>query len=309
MLPLVTVITPAFNRAAYLEETIESVLGQDYPAIEYIVIDDGSTDETPAVLRKYEGRVRAFRQPNMGEVNAINRGLTLASGDIIGVLSSDDPLRLGAIPALVDALARCPEAVVAYADYEVIGPSGGLIAQVPLQDYSILTMLAGYRSAITEFASGTLFRRSLLTSIGERDPSLKYAHDLDFWLRAALVGKFVHVRQFLTTHRTHPGNQGVLVCGDRFGDEVVRTVEKLFERKDLPKEVTRLRSTAYANAHELAVSYCGRSRWEQARHYALAFRYQPVRWTRRLLRYLYHSLRRRAGGPRPVPSQRGPKEV
>ena len=86
-LPLVTVITPAYNRASYLVETIESVLGQDYPRLEYIVLDDGSTDNTREVLGKYEGRIIWETHPNMGETRTVNKGFGLARGEIVVVVT------------------------------------------------------------------------------------------------------------------------------------------------------------------------------------------------------------------------------
>lgn len=332
--PLVTIITPTYNRAAYLEETIESVLSQGYPALEYIVIDDGSTDDTQALLGKYAGRIRSFHHPNQGEVKTINRGLGMATGEIVGIVSSDDPLLPGAISKSVAALLQHPEAVVVYSDWRVIGPASETVQDIALPDYSIKNMLEVFQTAIT---SGAFFKRRLLETVGLRDPSLRYAHDLDFWLRAALRGEFVHLREVLTTHREHPGCQYHAVQGKRYADEIVRCAAKLFEHGGLPVEVARLRATALGNAHGLAASYCGSSRWARARHHLLAFRYQPVKRSGRFLRYLrqvpgrvfwgaasfifprlpgglkkltralYHGVRRAGSGPaEPSSSQRAP---
>jgi glycosyltransferase involved in cell wall biosynthesis len=334
--PLVTVITPTFNRTSYLEETIESVLSQGYPALDYIVIDDGSTDDTQALLSKYAGRIRSFHHPNQGEVNAINRGLALATGEILGIVSSDDPLLPGAIWQCVTALQEDSDAVVVYSDWRVIGPASESVQDVALPDYDIQNMLRVFQTAIT---SGAFFRRSLLEAIGPRDSSLRYAHDLDFWLRAALYGDFVHVRQVLTTHREHPGCQYHSAQGKRYADEIVRTVDKLFKQRNLPAAVARLRATALGNAHGLAALYCGSSRWVRAQHLTLAFCYQPMKRSRQLVRYLncissrlfwrtasslYHRMpgalqraaravycglrRGRAKAPQPTSSQRGPSE-
>jgi glycosyltransferase involved in cell wall biosynthesis len=281
--PLVTVITPTYNRASYLEETIESVLSQGYPALDYIVIDDGSTDDTQALLSKYAGRIRSFHHPNQGEVNTINRGLGLATGEIVGIVSSDDPLLPGAISKSVAALLQHPEAVVVYSDWRVIGPASENLQDIALPNYDITQMLGVFQTAIT---SGAFFRRSLLDSIGLRDPSLKYAHDLDFWLRAALRGEFVHVRQVLTTHREHPGCQYHAAQGKRYADEIVRVVEKVYAQHDLPRGIERLRATAYSNAHALAASYCGGAFWQRTKHHALAVMYRPLRRSKHLIRLL-----------------------
>jgi glycosyltransferase involved in cell wall biosynthesis len=94
---LVTIITPAYNRANYLDETIQSILNQDYPNLEYIVLDDGSKDNTVEVLKKYRGRIIWETHPNIGETRTVNKGLSMAHGDIIGIVNSDDPLLPGAV--------------------------------------------------------------------------------------------------------------------------------------------------------------------------------------------------------------------
>ena len=281
--PRVTVITPTYNRASYLEETIESVLSQGYPALDYIVIDDGSTDDTQALLSKYAGRIRSFHHANQGEVNTINRGLGLAAGEIVGIVSSDDPLLPGAIAQSVAALQKHPQAVVVYSDWRVIGPASESLQDIALANYDITQMLGVFQTAIT---SGAFFRRSLLDSIGLRDPSLRYAHDLDFWLRAAVRGEFVHVRQVLTTHREHPGCQYHAAQGRQYANEIVRVVQKVYAEGDLPSGVKRLRATAYSNAHALAASYCGGDFWERTKHHALAVMYHPLRRSRHLIRML-----------------------
>ena len=101
-LPLVSIVTPTYNQAEYLAETIESVLAQDYPNIEYIVLDDGSTDSTPEVLNRYSGRVRWERHDNMGQARTLNKGWAMSRGEFIGYLSSDDLLLPDAISKLVE---------------------------------------------------------------------------------------------------------------------------------------------------------------------------------------------------------------
>jgi len=101
VLPLVTVVTPVYNREDYLEEVILSVLGQDYPNIEFIVLDDGSTDGTLQVIWKYRERLRWESHANMGQTRTVNKGFSMAKGEIVGVVNSDDPLLPGAIREIV----------------------------------------------------------------------------------------------------------------------------------------------------------------------------------------------------------------
>src|SRR5439155_19151445 len=112
-LPLVSIVTPAYNQAEYLPETIESVLAQDYPNIEYIVLDDGSTDDTSKVLERYTGRLRWERHENIGQSRSLNKGWSMSRGDLLGYISSDDRLKKDCISRLVAALQAQREAVVA----------------------------------------------------------------------------------------------------------------------------------------------------------------------------------------------------
>src|SRR3954467_14632031 len=106
--PLVSIVTPSFNQGRFLGRTIDSVLGQDYPHVEYLVVDGGSTDESLAVLRGYGDRVRWLSEPDRGQSDAINKGLAQSRGDIVAYLNSDDVLWPGAIRTVVDHLQRRP---------------------------------------------------------------------------------------------------------------------------------------------------------------------------------------------------------
>src|SRR5579859_3606703 len=114
--PLVTIVTPCLNSARFLEQTIHSVLEQDYPRIEYIVMDGGSTDATLDILRKYESKLRWESQPDSGAADAVNRGFALGAGEILGFLNADDVYHAGAVSAAVRHLRENPEAAAVYGD-------------------------------------------------------------------------------------------------------------------------------------------------------------------------------------------------
>src|SRR6185436_16378340 len=122
--PLVSIVTPTYNQAEFLAATLDSMLGQDYPNIEYIVLDDGSTDNTPEVLARYNGRVNWERQANMGQSRTLNKAWAQARGEYLGYLSSDDLLLPHAISTLVKTLQSQPDAVVAYCDFDLIDGNG-----------------------------------------------------------------------------------------------------------------------------------------------------------------------------------------
>src|SRR5436190_23075123 len=120
--PIVSVITPTYNQAAFLRDTIESVLSQDYPAIEYQIIDDGSTDETPRILKEYEGRAWIERHENRGQTPTINKGWERATGEILTWLNSDDTFLPGAVTTAVEYLKTHPDVGIVFADTSFTNP-------------------------------------------------------------------------------------------------------------------------------------------------------------------------------------------
>jgi glycosyltransferase involved in cell wall biosynthesis len=114
--PLVTIVTPSYNMGAFLSETIDSVLSQDYPRIEYLVMDGGSTDGTVGILRRYGNRLRYLSAPDHGAADAINRGCESSQGSIFAWLNADDRYLPGAVSAAVRQLMAAPGVAVAYGE-------------------------------------------------------------------------------------------------------------------------------------------------------------------------------------------------
>src|SRR5438128_8552250 len=123
-LPLVSIVTPSYNQGRFIEDTIRSVLAQDYPNLEYIVVDGGSTDHTLDVLRRYEGRLRWVSEPDRGQSEAINKGFRMARGEIVSWLNSDDTYVPGAIGKAVAHLGARPEVVMVYGEGYLLDEGG-----------------------------------------------------------------------------------------------------------------------------------------------------------------------------------------
>ncbi|MCC6611324.1 MAG: glycosyltransferase [Burkholderiales bacterium] len=231
----VSVITPTYNRADLLAETIESVLNQDYPHIEYLVLDDGSNDDTAAVLARYGARIRTEFHPNMGETRTVNKGFEMVTGDIVCVVSSDDPLLPGAVSEVVAAFRDRPDAVAVYPDWVSIDENGKVIHEERLADYGIGNMLLELNWGI---GPGAFFRRDALRSIGPRNPRYTYCGDMEFWLRIAQHGPLVHVPKFLATHRVHEGSASVSARGAKMAHEWYQVFRSTLQLTTLPVEVT-----------------------------------------------------------------------
>src|SRR5512136_1965980 len=130
--PLVTVITPSFNQAQFLEATILSVLNQDYPKLEYFVMDGGSTDGSLEIIKKYESRLTGWvSEKDHGQTDAINKGFSRARGDILAWLNSDDTYEINAVREAVAYLRERPEIGLVYGDANFIDESGRIIGRFP----------------------------------------------------------------------------------------------------------------------------------------------------------------------------------
>lgn len=274
--PLVSVITPAYNRADYLEEVIQSVLAQDYPNIEYIVLDDGSTDGTAAIIDRHRGQIRAETHTNMGETQTVNRGFALASGAIVGVINSDDPLLPGAISKSVETFAADPRLIVTYPDWNMIDAHGTLIRTVRPPDYDYVDMLRWHHCLP---GPGAFFRKEVADRLGGRDARFRYIADFDFWLRAGLIGPFAHIPEVLATFRNHPSGASSASRGRRMAQEHLDLVRKIYALPDLPAPARAVRREAFSSAYYVggAVS-SSRSSMLKKKLYVQAMLYRPTKY-------------------------------
>jgi glycosyltransferase involved in cell wall biosynthesis len=244
--PLVSIVVPAYNLGHYLAATIDSILAQDYPRVEAIVIDDGSTDHTREVLERYTGRVRWESQPNAGQVAAMNRAFAMARGEILSWIGADDLLLPDAVGVSVRALAAHPEVVMTYCDFNQIDPGGRIIRRVRRPDFSYREMVV---QVICPPGPGAFFRRSAWQATGPWDPSLKIMLDYDYWLRLGLHGPFLRIPRVLAHYRIHPGQETFSRMDANKAAEPVRVIERLYELRDLPADLPPLKSRALGNAH------------------------------------------------------------
>lgn len=182
-LPLVTIVTPSFNQAEYLEETIQSVLGQDYPRIEYIVMDGGSTDGSVDVIQKYQSRLAFWvSEQDKGQTDAINKGFNRAKGDILAWINSDDTYNPKAVGEAVLYLMENPDVAMVYADCDFIDGQGRVIGKFASRQTDYKKLRQGY----VHIPQQTMFFRSKYwKEVGPLDPSFYFAMDYDLWVRIA----------------------------------------------------------------------------------------------------------------------------
>jgi hypothetical protein len=203
-MPLVSIVTPSFNQGRFLRRTIASVLGQDYPHIEYVVIDGGSTDDSVAALRSYGDRIRWVSEPDRGQSDAINKGFARCQGVIRAYLNSDDVLWPGAVRTVVDHFERHPEWDLVYGNAYHIDADDRILERYPTARYDCGRLLQN--CFICQPAA--FWRTAVAERVGEFDAGLHYAMDLDYWLRIdRAAGRLVHVPEVLACSRAHPATK------------------------------------------------------------------------------------------------------
>ncbi len=189
--PLVSIITPSFNQAAFLEQTMRSVLEQDYQPLEYIVIDGGSTDGSVEIIRKYADRLAYWvSEKDRGQTDAINKGFAVARGEILAWLNSDDTYNTGAVSAAVDYLQEHPNVGVVYSDLDFISESGSVIGRFPAAQTDLAKLRRGY---VHVPQPASFFRMELWRRVGPLDPSFFFAMDYDLWVRLAGVSQLQYL--------------------------------------------------------------------------------------------------------------------
>ena len=198
--PLVTVVTPSFNHGRFIRETIESVLTQSHPRIEYLVMDGGSRDETVAILESYGDRLSWVSEPDGGQTQAINKGWRRARGTIVAYLNSDDTYLPGAIEKAVAGLRAHPEAGAVYGEGYHVDEAGRVIERYPTEPFDLTRL--GQTCFICQ---PTVFlRRDVVEGLGYLDESRRYCMDYDLWIRLAHVSRFAYLPEYLANTRMHP---------------------------------------------------------------------------------------------------------
>jgi glycosyltransferase involved in cell wall biosynthesis len=234
-LPQVSVVVPVYNQEGYIRECVESALGQDYEPLEVLVVDDGSTDRTSAILKSFGPRIRYIRQENRGAAAALNHGLRLARGTLVGWLSGDDLYLPGKITAQVQAFQADPSLGLVYTDWVMIGASGQEVQTVraprPPAERFVRELLKG------NFINGSsvLIKKQCLEKAGYFDETLAADVDGDMWFRLLKHGtRFGHVAQPLLKYRRHPSNLSHRYrLMQAYKDQVRAKVVEAFSREEL----------------------------------------------------------------------------
>ena len=249
-LPLVSIVTPSLNQAPFLEETILSVLGQDYSNLEYIVIDGGSTDGSVDIIRKYECWLAYWvSEPDRGQTHALIKGFAQARGTLLSWLCADDVLEASMVRISVDYHRRHPDVGLTYGDRLRIDAKGNVYG---VQRYP------GFRPWYLAWGFGipqetTLFGRQVYEAVGGLDEGLQMAMDFDLWCKISRKAETRHIPAYLGRFRAHATNKSTIFT---------REVERSAFAEGFPAEHARVYQRHFCRQPSLARRRLGKPIWQ-----------------------------------------------
>jgi glycosyltransferase involved in cell wall biosynthesis len=273
MQPLVSIVTPSYNQARFLEATLRSVLEQDYPAIEYLVVDGASTDGSVDIIRRYASRLAWWvSEKDSGQSEAINKGLQRAKGHIVGWLNSDDLYLPGAVSAAVAAFNAHPSAGLVYGDAVAIDARGNRFNLMRARQYTLTDLMAF--NIICQPAA--FMRRSVLEQVNYLNPAYHLLMDNLLWMDMAQVAPIVYIPQTWAAARYHDQAKN-RTRGAAYGREARVLIADLSSRAEFAPIISRDESRILAGVERFDAFYltdAGHA-WNALRAYARSFRFHP----------------------------------
>jgi glycosyltransferase involved in cell wall biosynthesis len=248
---LVSIITPSYNQAQYLEQTMLSVLNQDYPRIEYIVVDGASSDGSVEIIKKYADQLAYWEsQKDNGQADAINKGFAHATGEIVAWLNSDDYYLPGTINKAVKVFEENPDAVLVYGNMLAVDESGATFntltyKQLTLEDLLCFQIIG---------QPAVFMRRSALQKTNGLNPAFHFLLDHLLWIQIVKQGRFLCVNQTWAAARYHAEAKNVARASE-FGREAFRILEVIAQDKDLAASLLKIDHRAHASAFRVDARY------------------------------------------------------
>ena len=262
--PLVSIVTPSYDQAPFLEETIRSVLEQDYEPIEYVVVDDGSTDGSAEIVRRYEDRLAWWtRQENAGQVAALNCGFARTTGAYMGYLNSDDTLLPGAVSRMAEELERDPGLWLVYGDALYTDERSRRTGYLPSREFDVVQMVRRADNHVVQ--PSTLWRREAWDRFGPLNEDGWYFFDFEFFLRFP-PERVRRIPEPLSTYRIHSEAKSTGAAASRLARDHARLAEAGALTEAAPAVANEGRSSAYLLGAEFAYEGLDLAR---ARRYAL----------------------------------------
>lgn len=272
-LPRVTIITPSYNQAEFLEQTIQSVLAQDGIELEYMIADGGSSDGSVEIIRRYADRLAWWvSEKDRGQADAINKGFARASGEFVAWLNSDDLLEPGAIAAAVEVFRRHPDAGLVYGDVLSINAAGQPINLMKFKPYALQDLMA-FR-IISQ--PGVLMRRAVLEAAGPLDVRFHFMLDHQLWLRMVQLAGMQYLPRRQARARFHAGAKN-LAQAPKFGEETLKVAAWMEEQPGLADRMKTVRREVWAGAYQINGWYLveGGRPLDALKSYARSLGYAP----------------------------------
>jgi len=232
--PKVSIVTPSYNQGKFLERTILSVLNQNYPNLEYIIIDGGSKDGSVEIIKKYEKYLTYWvSEQDKGQAHALKKGFDISTGEIMGWLNSDDTLLPGTISKIVNLFTLEAEASVIYGSINLVDEEDNILARRDRSGKKFSFSVILFESSLPQPA--TFWRREIYIESGGIDSGFQFCMDLDLWIKFWLSsGKFLRANNVLANFRLHPSSKSLTM------DEI-RKKERLFViERTLGREISPL---------------------------------------------------------------------
>ena len=281
----ISIITPSFNQADFLDETLRSVLDQNYPELEYVVVDGASTDGSVGIIQEHSERLTWWvSELDAGQANAINKGFARATGEIIAWLNSDDVYLPETLMKVAELFAQNPEAGIIYGDVLSIDATGNPINVQRFAQYSLEDLMAF--KIISQ--PGVFMRRSVLEQAGYLDPNYHFLLDHHLWLRVAQLAPVFYTPQVLAKARYHAAAKNI-AHAERFGREAFQILDWMKTQPMLVKRLEKNERKILAGAHHLDAFYlveAGKMRAGLAA-YRRAFLKSPITALKSWKRILY----------------------
>jgi glycosyltransferase involved in cell wall biosynthesis len=249
--PLVSIITPSYNQAKFLEKTIRSVIDQDYPSIEYLVVDGNSTDGSQATIKRFESRIRWWvSEPDQGQAEAVNKGLSRVRGDIVAWLNSDDFYLPGAIRKAVEAFQKNPDSALIYGDVLAVNAVGEELNHMRYRQWGLVDLM--------EFniigQSSVFINRQAIDRSGFLDMAFHLLLDHQLWLRLAQTGPILYLPELLSGAHYHAQSKNSAKASE-FGREAFRILDWMQAEPGLRELFLANEKVIWAGAHRINARY------------------------------------------------------
>lgn len=249
----VSIIIPTYNQAKYIAQTIDSTLAQTYPNVEVIVVNDGSTDDTAAILVGYGDRIKCISQANRGLAGARNAGFSVAQGEYLLFLDSDDIIPTEKVARHLEQFDKQPEVGVVYSGWQYIDQTGNPLPgdMRPGKQGRLLKELL--LSNFYCIPGAAILKRQLIDQVGLFDETLKAEEDIDMWTRIAHAGyKFGYIDELLLQYRIHANS--LSTQADHQVKYAFARLDKFFSAPNLAVDVQQLKPEAYSRLHYISAA-------------------------------------------------------